>query len=223
MHPRTHLILTTLAAGVAWQRSGRFTTLTAGVARQRSGRFTTLTAGVARQRSGRFTTLTAGVVRQRSGRFPWAFWAGGALADVDHLLWHALRHRRLDPLAAWRYFTSHPPDGPGENLWLHRAPLIAGLAAVGCRDLALGLAFHRLLDDLTDLWRRGQRLYEQRNRDRLRAIVFGREQHRCQHCGTGNAALELHHRIPEAAGGRNHPDNLLALCPACHDRAHGRG
>lgn len=168
------------------------------------------------------TTLAAAVVRRRRGRFPWAFWAGGALADVDHLIWHVRRQGELAPLAAWRYFTSHPVDGPGQDLWLHRFPAMAAATLVGWRGLALGLAFHRLLDDLTDLWRHGQRLYVQRNRERLRAIVFAREGYRCQECAAAVAALELHHRIPEAAGGRNHPNNLLALCPACHDRAHGR-
>lgn len=32
--------------------------------------------------------------------------------------------------------------------------------------------------------------------------------------------FQLHHLIPFAAGGPNHPDNLVTLCNDCHAQAH---
>jgi 5-methylcytosine-specific restriction endonuclease McrA len=43
----------------------------------------------------------------------------------------------------------------------------------------------------------------------------------CEVCGT--VAVDVHHIIPRGMGGRkgaNHPDNLIALCRTCHDKAH---
>lgn len=173
------------------------------------------------------TTALALGIRRHRGSFPWLFWMGSALTDVDHILWRFQQNGDANPLAAWRYFTSEPEDGPDGKLLLHRYSVITALALMGrrqhrLRQFAVGLACHRLLDDGAKLWRRGRRFYVQRHRARLRAIVFAREQHHCQGCGTGSLDLELHHRIPEHLGGPNHPDNLLALCRSCHDRAHGR-
>lgn len=173
------------------------------------------------------STLAGLAVHRRRGRFPWAVWLGSLMADLDHLAWHAVRTRTLDPPRAWRYFREDPVVAPNGVLPLHH-PLTALLLWLGgrrCRplaDFAWGLIGHRLLDEADDLWRQGRRRYNQRRREAWRHFVVARAGGRCQHCGR-HGPLELHHRIPEALGGRYHPDNLMALCPECHDRAHGRG
>ncbi len=173
------------------------------------------------------STLAALALARRRRAFPWLAWAASLLADVDHLIWHARQREQIDPVAAWRYFRSQPEDGPEGRLPLHRYEVIGVGHLLGrwCRpvgEVALGLAFHRLVDDATSLWHVGRRRILQWRRDRLGAIVFKREHGTCQGCGATGVALELHHRVPEAGGGRNEPDNLLALCRPCHDRAHGR-
>jgi 5-methylcytosine-specific restriction endonuclease McrA len=73
--------------------------------------------------------------------------------------------------------------------------------------------------------------------DRMKAAVLRRDRYRCQDCGTdfdgrrrrvwdsslhrgrgGHRweSLEVHHIIPRAEGGGDHPGNLKTLCPACH-------
>ncbi len=172
------------------------------------------------------STLAAwGVSRRRP--FPWLGWAASLLADADHLAWHSVRTGRLDLPAAFRYFRQDPTDGPQTRLLLHRAAVIGAGLLLGrywrpAREVALGLAFHRGLDELTRVWQIGRRAYDRRLVQRLKIIVFARENYTCQGCGVAGVMLELHHRIPEAEGGANQPDNLLALCRPCHDRAHGR-
>ncbi len=173
------------------------------------------------------STLAALTLSRRRRAFPWLLWGGSLVSDLDHLVWHAANSDRLDPVGAWRYFRSDPSDGPQQHLPLHRYEVIGLGLLVGhwchpLREVALGLALHRLVDDATDLWHSGRRRSVQRRRERLRAIVFARERHVCQGCGATGLPLELHHRIPEAEGGPNTPSNLLALCRTCHDRAHGR-
>lgn len=60
-----------------------------------------------------------------------------------------------------------------------------------------------------------------------RQTVLERDNKRCQRCGIGitargedGADFQLHHIIPFAAGGPNHPDNLVTLCNDCHLLAH---
>ncbi len=173
------------------------------------------------------STLAALAIRQRRRSFPLLAWASSLLADTDHLVWHSARTGNPSPLAAYRYFRQDPTDRPKGQLLFHSTPVIAAGLLLGrwwrpAHDVALGLSFHRALDDLTGVWHFGRRAYERRQIQRLKTIVFARETYTCQECGATGVILELHHRIPEAAGGPNHPDNLLALCRLCHDRAHGR-
>lgn len=63
----------------------------------------------------------------------------------------------------------------------------------------------------------------------LRSKVLDRDDESCQRCGTEVSSMNedgptvhLHHIIPFAAGGPDHPDNLLTLCTACHGDVHAR-
>ncbi|MBK9305167.1 MAG: HNH endonuclease [bacterium] len=47
--------------------------------------------------------------------------------------------------------------------------------------------------------------------------------HRCQAPGCRNSRyLQVHHRIPAAAGGKPEPKNLVTLCSRCHRALHQR-
>ncbi|WP_281195149.1 HNH endonuclease [Halorubrum sp. F4] len=61
----------------------------------------------------------------------------------------------------------------------------------------------------------------------VRQRVIERDEHTCQRCGidvsergTDGPNFEIHHLIPFAAGGPNHPKNLVTLCLDCHSKAH---
>jgi hypothetical protein len=58
---------------------------------------------------------------------------------------------------------------------------------------------------------------------RIRREVLQRDGHRCQAPGCGHMAfLEVHHRVPVAAGGRTMAENLVTLCAHCHRELHRR-
>ncbi len=173
------------------------------------------------------STAAALALARRRRSFPWLMWGASLAADLDHFAWYVVHSGDANPLAAWRYFRGEPEVVPETQLPCHRYSVILGCFLGGGRakwlyEIGQGLAFHRGLDDLTRVWNRAKMAYVRHQRRRLRAIVFAREHYTCQQCGARGVPLELHHRIPESQGGPNHPDNLLTLCPRCHDRAHGR-
>lgn len=49
-----------------------------------------------------------------------------------------------------------------------------------------------------------------------RYLIFQRDRGRCQYCGLPGTTLD--HVIPRAAGGTNHPENLVTCCRACNRR-----
>jgi 5-methylcytosine-specific restriction endonuclease McrA len=58
---------------------------------------------------------------------------------------------------------------------------------------------------------------------RIRRAVLARDGHQCQAPGCRNTGyLEVHHRIPAAAGGKPEPTNLVTLCSRCHRALHKR-
>lgn len=55
--------------------------------------------------------------------------------------------------------------------------------------------------------------------DRLRLSILDRDRHLCQPClpaGRVTPARTVDHIIPRAKGGTDDPDNLRAICDACH-------
>lgn len=56
---------------------------------------------------------------------------------------------------------------------------------------------------------------------RLKADVFARDGHRCRWCGATNRGLDAHHIVYRRGSAYDHIDNLVSLCRAHHDFAHG--
>lgn len=166
-------------------------------------------------------------VRRRTGRFPRLWWAASSFTDIDHYLWYALKTADWDPLRAWFGARDEHLRVGQRNLPLHRWRLIVLLMLLGSRYAApraigRGLFFHRILDELSRWWPR-IRYWRRRNRYyRHWYIVAERAGYRCQACGADDVILELHHRLAVSEGGRDHPDNMMVLCPSCHARAHAR-
>ncbi|MBS1262918.1 MAG: hypothetical protein MAG715_00083 [Methanonatronarchaeales archaeon] len=56
-------------------------------------------------------------------------------------------------------------------------------------------------------------------------IKYERANEVCEACGTDtkgtSLSLHAHHITPLEEGGTNNDSNLIAVCPNCHDRAHG--
>lgn len=52
----------------------------------------------------------------------------------------------------------------------------------------------------------------------LRWQILKRDEFTCQYCGqhAPNVILHVDHRLPRAAGGSDHPDNLVTACAACN-------
>lgn len=61
--------------------------------------------------------------------------------------------------------------------------------------------------------------------EKLRKTILMRDRYTCQVCGIndGNRPLHVHHKIPfrnfASIAEANRPENLVTLCPACHQRA----
>lgn len=142
--------------------------------------------------------------------------AGGVLIDADHYAWYCLRHRRLNPVAAIRFFNAaHPPQHDGTRL-LHSPVALLAAAAAGLRwprlrPVAAGMGLHVALDAL----------HEARMR-RARATALERDEYRCQACGS-QTRIDAHLRrqpwlLPSYSAG-----DLISLCHGCHESAHAGG
>lgn len=171
------------------------------------------------------STAAAAAAYPWLGRRVLLAWAASLLADLDHLPTYVGRQGVASPGAVWRYYRSG--EGGEQRHLLHRWPLIgAGLALTPLAPplglIALGLAFHRLLDDVHRLmqpvWRRAR--WRLSAKGRRHAQVQRRDGHLCRLCGVSGAPLELHHLIPEDRGGGNRLDNLISVCQPCHRRLH---
>ena len=173
------------------------------------------------------TTVIAGGMVPKVKRFPWAFWLAGFLADVDHYVWFVWNKKRWHPLEAWVISRDEQERDGKERLFLHRWPLILLLLILGrkrrvLKEVSLGLALHRLVDDFSRWWPRWQYRRRRQRYYRHWYTVAKRAGYRCQHCGAVDTVLELHHVIPVAEGGEDRPSNMIVLCPECHRRAHVR-
>ena len=79
---------------------------------------------------------------------------------------------------------------------------------------------------LSDYWKkRTKRAVGRRTYSRLRLQVLQTQDYHCGQCGImfrPDTAIDLHHRIPRAAGGLDGAENRIALHPHCHHQFHQR-
>lgn len=66
-----------------------------------------------------------------------------------------------------------------------------------------------------------RRRLNRRQWEEMREALLSRSGGRCEFCGEGfRGAMELHHRRLRSQGGEDSADNLAAIHPECHLRAH---
>ena len=158
----------------------------------------------------------AALLRPWAGRGTAGLVAGGVLIDADHYAWFCLRYRRLNPVAAVRFFNeAHPPQHPGTRA-LHSPVALLVVVGIAIRrpwllPVVVGMGLHVVLD-----------AQDKRRMGRARAAALERDAFRCRACGSRGAPLDAHVRhqpwlLPSYA-----TQNLVSLCPGCHDAAHAR-
>lgn len=139
--------------------------------------------------------------------------AGGVLIDADHYAWFCLRHRRLNPVAAVRFFNgAHPPQYQGTRLLHTPGALLAVLAAAlhwpRLLPVAAGMGLHVALD----------RQHEARMRS-ARKAALERDEYRCQACGA-QTRIDTHVRRQPWLLPSYSAEDLISLCHACHETVH---
>jgi hypothetical protein len=153
---------------------------------------------------------------------PWArsralgFWAGGVLIDADHYLWFCVRHRRLGPAAAVRFFhQAHAPQHSATRVLHHPvAPLGACVLALrrpGLLAVAAGVALHLALD-----------AHHEARMNRARVAVLRRDDYSCRDCRARGPEVGTHLERQPWLLPSYRAENLVSLCGPCHERAHAR-
>jgi hypothetical protein len=163
------------------------------------------------------SATSAALLRRWVGRDALGLLVGGVLIDADHYVWFCLRQRSLDPRAAVRYFNdAHPAQHVGTRV-LHSPVTLLAALAIGLHrrrllPVALGMGLHVALDA------------DHRTRmHRAQASALERDDFCCQACGSRAPHIHAHLRhqpwlMPSYAA-----QNLISLCPPCHEAAHVRG
>jgi hypothetical protein len=160
------------------------------------------------------STASSVMLGRRRGRRAIAFWAAAIGVDVDHYVWFCLRRRRLNPLAAARFFNQPEAPQHARTRLLHQplALLAIALLAVrrrGAREVAMGMAMHIVLD-----------LNHERRMHQARIDALQRDAFTCRRCGASGSEIGTHlWRQPWFLPSyRAH--NLVALCNRCHNDVH---
>jgi len=162
-------------------------------------------------------TTAAVLLRPWAGHRVLGFWAGSVLIDADHYLWYCLRERRLDPVAATRYFNDAHPQQHWATRILHTPPALAAVTVLALRNrrllpIALGMGLHVALD-----------VHHRRHMSRARVAALARDGYSCRSCQSEGPQVGTHvirqpWLLPSYQAG-----NLVSLCSSCHEAAHTRG
>jgi len=163
------------------------------------------------------STAGAGILLPVLGRAALLPWAASILIDVDHLVWFCVHERRVNPIAARRYFDGAQPAQHAGTRLLHSPWALALLTALGSRWygvrlLAIGMIFHVTLDT-----------YHELRTDWARRVALRRDGETCQRCGAHGPEIFAHRwrqpwLLPSYCA-----ECFVSLCLACHEDAHIHG
>jgi hypothetical protein len=62
--------------------------------------------------------------------------------------------------------------------------------------------------------------YDSKEWKELRLLALLRDKQKCCECGTNDAKLIVHHKVPRRKGGKDEISNLITLCNTCHIKTH---
>jgi hypothetical protein len=163
------------------------------------------------------STAGAALLGPWVGRGVLGLWAGSVLIDADHYVWFCLRRRRLNPLAAVRFFNeARPPQRSATRVLHSRAALIAafllGARRRGLLPVALGMCLHVVLDAHHEVRMR-----------KARVAALERDEFACQACGTRAPSVSTHLEQQPWLFPSYETRHLTSLCDPCHEAAHARG
>lgn len=160
------------------------------------------------------STAGAALLYPWFGRGVLGAWAASILIDADHYLWFCLRQRRVDPLAAVRFFNeAQPPQHPATRLFHTPVALsIVLLLSTRRRALlpaALGMALHVAMD-----------AYHEARMNEVRTAALERDEFTCQACGTQEPRVSAHLKQQPWLLPSYQIQDLTTLCSSCHEAAH---
>lgn len=161
------------------------------------------------------TTTGAALAAPALRRGAIVLWAGGVLLDVDHYVWFVAHHHHGGLGAAVRFFDgAHPPQTPATRILHHPVTLVSVIALAArrrrLRPLAAGMGLHIGLD-----------AHHEARMNRARAAALARDRFACQSCGADPPEIDTHlFRQPWLLPSYD-TSNLVSLCAACHETAHG--
>jgi hypothetical protein len=163
------------------------------------------------------STAGAALLSPWLGRGVLSPWASSILIDADHYLWFCLRQRRLNPVAAVRFFNEvDPPRHPATRL-LHSPMVLLLMLVLGARrrgalPVALGMALHVATD-----------MRHEARMEQARAAALHRDDFTCQACGARGTRIVAHVRQQPWVLPSYGTQNLITLCRTCHEAAHAHG
>ena len=148
--------------------------------------------------------------------FALGLWTGGVLIDADHYLWYCLRHRRLNPIEAVRYFNEGKSPGTSATKALHHpiallALLLAGLRRPRIMPVLIGMGVHVGLD-----------LFHEARMGAARNEAMIRDQFSCRECGAHTRDVTAHVARQPILLPSYRTENLVTLCRSCHQLSHQR-
>ena len=162
------------------------------------------------------STSGAALLYPLVGRRVLVAWMAGILIDVDHYLWFCWRERSLSPLAAYNFFTqADVPHDPATRVFHNPLfiPLVLmlGTGRKGAVPVAVGMAVHLVLD-----------AFHESRFEKSREAALRRDSFTCQVCGSRGPGVVAHLSDQPPLLPSYAPENLISLCPSCHEAAHAR-
>jgi hypothetical protein len=160
------------------------------------------------------STVAAAAARPRLGRDAALLWAGAVLIDVDHYLAFCLQERRLDPVAAVRFYGRAVSSEHWATRAFHAPLLVLAVLALGARvrplgAVGVGMGLHVMLDT-----------GHETRMNRARSAALERDRHTCQGCGARHSRVGTHLLRQPRLLPSYRPQNVVSLCAPCHARAH---